>query len=78
MKEYRDAKKAMEKAQENERKAEMRTMRARVDEAAKSTQSQALGQGLAQASGNGGGSAGGNGKGLLKAAILNNAGKSQG
>ncbi|KAE8443728.1 hypothetical protein EG329_001408 [Mollisiaceae sp. DMI_Dod_QoI] len=66
MKEYRDAKKAMEKAHEAERKAEMRAMRARVDEAAKKGQNQ--GQGHAN----------GNGKGLLKAAILNNAGKNQG
>jgi uncharacterized protein YqfA (UPF0365 family) len=41
MKEYRDARKAMEKAQEAERKAEMRAMRARVDEAAKRGEGQA-------------------------------------
>jgi len=33
MREYRDAQKAMERAQEAERKAEMRAMRVRVEEA---------------------------------------------
>jgi hypothetical protein len=33
MREYRDARKAMEKAQEAERKAQMKAMKARVDEA---------------------------------------------
>ena len=68
MKEYRDARKAMERAQEAERKAEMRAMRARVDEAAK----RSSGQGSAV------GNTNVNGKGLLKAAILNSAGKTQG
>lgn len=35
MKEYRDAKKAMERAQEAQRKAQMKAMRARVEEATK-------------------------------------------
>jgi hypothetical protein len=35
MREYRDARKAMEKAQEAERKAQMKCMRARVEEAGK-------------------------------------------
>jgi uncharacterized protein YqfA (UPF0365 family) len=35
MREYRDARKAMEKAQETERKAQMKEMRARVEEAEK-------------------------------------------
>lgn len=60
----------MERAQEAERKAEMRAMRARVDEAAKKSQ----GQGPASGNMN----ANVNGKGLLKAAILNSAGKTQG
>ena len=35
LKEYRDANKAMERAQEAERKAQMKAMRARVDEASR-------------------------------------------
>jgi len=49
MKEYRDAKKAMEKAQEAERKAQMKTMRGRVEDAAKNGKSQANKQGLLKA-----------------------------
>jgi len=66
VKEYRDAKKAMERAQEAERKAEMKAMRAKVDEATKKGQVQAQPSGTVNANG------------LLKAAIMNNAGKSQG
>jgi len=40
VKEYRDAKKAMERAQEAERKAQMKAMRARVDEAARKGKAQ--------------------------------------
>jgi hypothetical protein len=65
MKEYRDARKAMGRAQEAERKTEMRVMRARVDEAARK------GQGQGSATGNVSSSV--NGKGLLKAAVLNSA-----
>ncbi len=44
-KEYRDAKKAMEKAQEVERKAQIKSMRARVEDAAKGKE-QGRSQGL--------------------------------
>jgi hypothetical protein len=46
LKEYRDAKKAMEKAKEQERKAQMKVMRARVEEAAKKGKGKAPGGGL--------------------------------
>lgn len=58
MKEYRDAKKAMERAREAERKAQMKVMRARVEEASKRGK-----HGQTQEKGNE----------LLKAAVLNNA-----
>jgi hypothetical protein len=46
MKEYRDARKAMEKAQEAERKAQLKAMRSRVEEAGKKGSGQANGSGL--------------------------------
>jgi hypothetical protein len=46
MREYRDARKAMEKAQEAERKAQMKAMRTRVEEAGKKGGEQANGSGL--------------------------------
>ncbi|CZR64084.1 uncharacterized protein PAC_13981 [Phialocephala subalpina] len=71
-KEFREAKKAMERAQEEERKVEMRKKRDSM------LQGGERGQG--SGGGNGGGRGGGSvtGKGLLKAAIWNNAGKSRG
>jgi len=42
MREYRVARKAMEKAQEAERKAEMRAMRVRVEEAGRRGKGQSL------------------------------------
>lgn len=52
VKEYRDAKKAMERAQDAERKAQMKVMRARVGEAStkgKQSQTQEKGNGLLKA-----------------------------
>jgi hypothetical protein len=49
MKEYRDARKAMEKAQEAERKAQMKAMKARVEEAGKKGKGQANAAGLLKA-----------------------------
>jgi hypothetical protein len=46
MREYRDASKAMEKSQETERKAQMKEMRARVEEAGKRGKGQADPSGL--------------------------------
>ncbi|PMD25788.1 hypothetical protein NA56DRAFT_655219 [Hyaloscypha hepaticicola] len=46
MREYRDARKAMEKAQEAERKAQLKAMRSRVEEAGKKGSGQANGSGL--------------------------------
>jgi hypothetical protein len=49
MKEYRDARKAMEKAQEAERKAQMKAMKAKVEEAGKKGKGQANTSGLLKA-----------------------------
>lgn len=49
MREYREAKKAMEKAQEAERKAQMKAMRARVEEAGKRGKAQQNASGLLKA-----------------------------
>lgn len=46
MREYRDARKAMDKAQEAERKAQMKAMRTRVEEAGNNGSGQADGSGL--------------------------------
>ena len=61
MKEYRDAKKAMERAQSAERRAQLTAAKARLDE--DNTQKKSKGSSRAP--------------GLLKAAILNNARESQ-
>lgn len=68
MKEYREAKKAMEKAQEMERKRLMREMRGRVEEAGRRGRAaNSVSSGGIEVGGGGNG-----GGGLLREAILNN------